>query len=61
MRTLIEILHEVYGEHTVWNEAQLLKLKQLERLVRADERSIEREACAKPHKEEKPSDKKETV
>ena len=43
MRTLIEILHEVYGEHTVWNEAQLLKLKQLERFVRADER----EACAK--------------
>jgi hypothetical protein len=43
MRTLIEILHEVYGEHTVWNAAQLLKLKQLERFVRADER----EACAK--------------
>ena len=35
--------HEVYGEHTFWTEAQLLRLKELERLVRADER----EACAK--------------
>jgi hypothetical protein len=41
--TLIEMLHKVYGDHTVWTEAQLLRLKELERLVRADER----EACAK--------------
>jgi hypothetical protein len=41
MRTLTEMAHEVYGEHTF--EAQLLRLKELERLVRADER----EACAK--------------
>jgi hypothetical protein len=38
MRTLIEMTHEVYGEHTFWSEAQLLRLKELERLVRADER-----------------------
>jgi hypothetical protein len=38
MRTLIEMAHEVYGEHTFWTEAQLLRLKELERLVRADER-----------------------
>jgi hypothetical protein len=43
MRTTIEMAHEVYGEHTFWNEAQLLRLKEFERLVRADER----EACAK--------------
>jgi hypothetical protein len=43
MRTLIEMAHEVYGEHTFWTEVQLLRLKELERLVRADER----EACAK--------------
>jgi hypothetical protein len=36
--TLIEMLHKVYGDHTVWTEAQLLRLKELERLVRADER-----------------------
>jgi hypothetical protein len=35
---MIEILHEVYGEHTVWTPEQLLKLKQIERLTRADER-----------------------
>jgi hypothetical protein len=38
MRTLIDMAHEVYGEHTFWTEAQLLRLKELERLVRADER-----------------------
>jgi hypothetical protein len=38
MRTLIEMAHEVYGEHTFWTEVQLLRLKELERLVRADER-----------------------
>ncbi len=43
MRTLIEMAHEVYGEHTFWTEAQLLRLKAFEALVRADER----EACAK--------------
>jgi hypothetical protein len=47
MRTLIEMAHEVYGEHTFWTEVQLLQLKELERLVRADERADEREACAK--------------
>jgi hypothetical protein len=36
MRTLTEMAHEVYGEHTF--EAQLLRLKELERLIRADER-----------------------
>jgi hypothetical protein len=40
MRTLIEMAHEVYGEHTFWTEVQLLRLKELERLVRADEREI---------------------
>jgi hypothetical protein len=43
MRTLIEMAHEVYGEHTFWTEAQLLRLKAFAALVRADER----EACAK--------------
>ena len=62
MKTMIEMAHEVYGEHTFWTEDQLLRLKELERLVRADERErlakiqfesilqaikIEREACAK--------------
>jgi hypothetical protein len=49
--TLIEMLHKVYGDHTVWTEAQLLRLKELERLVRADER----EACAKLCDEESSS------
>jgi hypothetical protein len=49
MRTLTEMAHEVYGEHTF--EAQLLRLKELERLVRADER----EACAKLCDEESSS------
>jgi hypothetical protein len=43
MKTLIDVLHEVYGEHTVWTPEQLLRLKQLVELARADER----EACAK--------------
>jgi hypothetical protein len=43
MKTMIEMAHEVYGEHTFWAEDQLLKLKAFEALVRADER----EACAK--------------
>jgi hypothetical protein len=38
MKTTIDMAHEVYGEHTFWNEAQLLRLKEFERLVRADER-----------------------
>jgi hypothetical protein len=38
MRTTIEMAHEVYGEHTFWNEAQLLRLKAFAELVRADER-----------------------
>ena len=40
MRTMIEMAHEVYGEHTFWNEAQLLRLKAFAELVRADEREI---------------------
>jgi len=62
MKTLIEMAHEVYGEHTFWAEDQLLKLKAFADLVRADEREVrslrwdeyiakaieaEREACAK--------------
>jgi hypothetical protein len=35
---MIEMAHEVYGEHTFWNEAQLLRLKAFADLVRADER-----------------------
>jgi len=38
MKTLIEMAHEVYGEHTFWAEDQLLKLKAFADLVRADER-----------------------
>jgi hypothetical protein len=38
MKTLIEMAHEVYGEHTFWTEDQLLKLKAFADLVRADER-----------------------
>lgn len=38
MRTMIEMAHEVYGEHTFWTEAQLLRLKAFVDLVRADER-----------------------
>ena len=37
MRTMIEMAHEVYGEHIFWTEDQLLKLKAFEALVRADE------------------------
>lgn len=40
--TLIEMAHEVYGEHTVWTEAQLLRLKAFAALVAEKER----EACA---------------
>jgi hypothetical protein len=35
---MIEMAHEVYGEHTFWTEAQLLRLKAFADLVRADER-----------------------
>ena len=42
MRTMLEMAHEVYGEHTFWTEAQLLRLKAFVALIRADER----EACA---------------
>jgi len=45
MRTLIEMAHEVYGEHTFWTEAQLLRLKELERLIRADQREIDAKVC----------------
>ena len=38
MRTMIEMAHEVYGEHVFWTEDQLLKLKAFAELVRADER-----------------------
>ena len=43
MRDTIDMAREVYGEHTFWTEAQLLRLKAFAELVRADER----EACAK--------------
>jgi hypothetical protein len=43
MKTVIEMAHEVYGEHTFWTGPQLERLKQFAELVRADER----EACAK--------------
>jgi hypothetical protein len=38
MKTLIEMVHEVYGEERYWTEKQLLQLKALTVLVRADER-----------------------
>jgi len=38
MRTMIDMAHEVYGEHTFWTEVQLLRLKAFADLVRADER-----------------------
>jgi hypothetical protein len=47
MRDTIDMAREVYGAHTEWTEAQLERLKQFEALVRADERSVGREACAK--------------
>ena len=43
MKTLIEMVHEVYGEEKYWTEEQLLQLKAFADLIRADER----EACAK--------------
>jgi len=43
VKTLIEMAHEVYGEGRFWTEDELLKLKRLVDLARADER----EACAK--------------
>jgi len=43
MKTLIEMVHEVYGEEKYWTEEQLLQLKALAALVRSNER----EACAK--------------
>ena len=45
MRTMIEMAHEVYGEHTFWNEAQLLRLKAFADLVRADERERILDMC----------------
>jgi len=38
MKTTIEMAHEVYGEKTFWTEDQLLKLKRLVDLARAEER-----------------------
>ncbi len=38
MRDTIDMAREVYGEHTFWTEAQLLRLKAFAELVRADER-----------------------
>lgn len=38
MRDTIDMAREVYGEHTFWTEAQLLRLKRFADLVRADER-----------------------
>ena len=39
MKTVIEMAHEVYGEHTFWTGPQLERLKQFAELVRADERN----------------------
>ena len=47
MRDTIQMAREVYGAHTEWTGAPLERLEQLVALVRADEREIEREACAK--------------
>jgi hypothetical protein len=46
MKTTIDMAREVYGAHTEWTGAPLDRLEQLVALVRADEREIEREACA---------------
>jgi hypothetical protein len=46
MRDTIDMAREVYGAHTEWTGAPLDRLEQLVALVRADEREIEREACA---------------
>jgi hypothetical protein len=51
MRTMIEMAHEVYGEHTFWTEAQLLRLKAFEALVRADERKAIAELFPYEHME----------
>jgi hypothetical protein len=40
MRDTIDMAREVYGEHTFWTEAQLLRLKAFAELVRADERAL---------------------
>ncbi len=50
MKTMIEMAHEVYGEHTFWAEDQLLKLKAFETLVRADEREACAMVCEELHK-----------
>lgn len=58
MKTAIELVQEVFGKDSVWTGPQLLQLKQLVDLARADEREKwmertailirgEREACAK--------------
>lgn len=39
MRDVIEIAKQVYGAHTEWNEAQTQRLKEIEALIREDERS----------------------
>ena len=43
MEYVIKIAKQVYGAHTEWNEAQTQRLKEIEALIRQDER----EACAK--------------
>jgi len=47
MKTLIEMVNEVYGEFTFWTEPQLMRLKELEKLVRADEREKAEERVTK--------------
>jgi inorganic pyrophosphatase len=45
MKTLIEMVHEVYGEEKYWTEEQLLQLKAFAALVRADEREARAKVC----------------
>jgi hypothetical protein len=40
MRDVVEMAREVYGAHTEWAGAPLIRLEQLVALVRADERAL---------------------
>ncbi len=46
MKTTIDMAREVYGEHTFWTEAQLLRLKAFAALVAAAEREFNSKARA---------------
>ena len=45
MKTLIELLQEVYGKEVVWTPEQLINLKDLEVRIRADEREARAKVC----------------